>query len=179
MSDISSLKWAENVQKARVEEALEAKRQIEETEARFQKFAEVALAGSHGLDKHKIDNSDTLAGIYIFDIAGKLTYANREFEKILYAGKDIPLSQFEHMDWILPEDVAYVNARWASTLVGHLPASSEFRLKRTWRTPEGEDTEVWVASSTTPTYTKDGKFDGGQGMTFLRRIYIQKSWTYH
>jgi predicted transcriptional regulator YdeE len=49
MSDISSLKWAENVQRKRTEEALEAKRVIEETEARFKTFAESAPSGLHNL----------------------------------------------------------------------------------------------------------------------------------
>jgi len=126
----------------------EAMEQVRVTEERLRLFAENAPMG-----------------IYTYSANREFLYCNDKWFDILGVPK-VPFPEVSYVNWLEEEDAPAVEQSWTTLMSTKKPVSVQFRTKKTWRSPDGHESQAWVMGSSYPLFDSSGEIEYVQGACF-------------
>ncbi|KAL9125840.1 MAG: hypothetical protein Q9217_005015 [Psora testacea] len=112
--------------------------QVEESEIRFTRMAELAPVG-----------------MFIADSMGKITYCNERWYEI----SKVPKSSLGRDNWmssVMSEDKDRLSKLWADLVENAVGLDTEIRFKTSWVDQNGNTSDTWVLASAYPDQNPDG-----------------------
>lgn len=106
------------------------------------------------------------AGIYIFSPERKLLYRNSKFLEIMGAPEDTDAASFDYAQYVFEEELEMVTDAFETVFSEGKSHVHEFRVKRLWRSPQGEESPAWVRSVPFVQLDENGKVKSAQGLLF-------------
>lgn len=123
-------------------------------------------------ERFKAFAQESPAGIYIFNTQRQLVYSNPTFLRMMGAPEDQDLTDFVYADHVHEDDLAEVGEAFARVMQEGNPIVHEFRLKRSWTSSDGVESEAWVKAVSFAVLDEDGIVKNGQGLLFDISSYV-------
>jgi len=123
----------------------EALEQVKSTEERLRLFA-----------------ANVPMGIYTYRANREVLYCNDMWFTVLGIPK-VPFSEVSYDEWLEEEDIQVVEQSWITLISMKKPVTVQFRTKKTWRSPDGFESQAWIMAASYPLFDSSGEIEFVQG----------------